>query len=436
MIVAGFAVGLVPALSATGARMHDTLRSDSRVSTASRRAVTARSALVAGQLALSVVLLVGAVLLIRSYQRLQQVDLGLDPAGVITFSVSVPAGRQPDPAAARRMLAAIEDRLATAPGVEAAGAASNLPLVSAGPPDIFTIEGRALPPPGAPAWSARYIMATPDMFRVLRVPLKRGRLFDRSDAVGRPLVAVINETAARMYWANEDAVGRTIRYYPLETSPSIRIVGIVGDVRSMGPNAPAPPAIYVPFEQAPRPPYEGRTVTFVVRGTRDPIALVPSLRAAVASIDAGLPLANVRPMSDVVWATGSQPRFTTLVMSFFAGVAFFLAALGVYGILAFTVEQRRREIGVRVALGASRRDIFRLIVGSGMALALIGVLVGIPAALLATRWMGTILSSVTSTDPLTYVAVVSMLAASALLASYVPARRASRVDPLIVLRAD
>ena len=436
VIIAGFVVGVAPALHATGMGIQDTLRADSRTATTSRRAVATRSILVAGQLALSVILLVGALLLIRSYQRLQQVDLGVEPDHVLTFDLFIPPARQLDPAAARRTLAAIEDRLAATPGVEIAGAISGLPLVSAGGADSFVIEGRAAPPPGAPAWNARYLMATPRLFRAFGIALKRGRLLAESDVAGRPLVAVINETAARLYWSDDDPIGKTIRYYPQETSPSIQIVGIVGDVRSLGASQPAPPAVYVPFAQAPRPPYEGRTMAFVVRAPGDPSDIVPSARAAVASIDPGLPLANVRPMLEVVSAAGAEPRFTTLVMSFFAGVAFLLAALGLYAILAYSVEQRVREMGVRIALGAGRPEIFRLIIGSGMGLALVGVVVGIPAALALTRLMSGMLSGVASADPATYVAVVGMLGIAAFLASYLPARRATRVDPLVALRAE
>ena len=436
VILAGFLVGFVPALHATGARMQEILRTDSRTATSSRRAVVARSALVISQLALSVILLVGALLLIRSYQRLQQVDLGIEPDHALTFSVFIPPGRERDPAAVRRRLAAIEDQLAATPGVEVAGAISALPLVWAGPPDDFVIEGRPAPMPGAPAWNARYLMATPRMFGALGISLKRGRLLAEGDVVGRPFVAVINETTARLYWSGDDPIGKTIRYYPQETSHPIEIVGIVGDVRSIGVSEPAPPVVYVPLAQAPRPSYEGRSMTFIVRVPGNPTAITASARAAVAAIDSGLPLADVQPMSEIVSEASGQPRFTTLVMSFFASIAFFLAALGLYGILAYSVEQRVREIGVRVALGADKREIFRLIIGNGMRLALVGAAVGVLAALALTRLMVGMLSGLTSTDPLTYITVVGMLVISALLASYLPARRATRVDPIVALRAE
>ena len=436
VIIAGFLIGFMPALHATGVRLQQILRTDSRTSTSSRRTVTARSVLVISQLALSVILLVGALLLIRSYQKLQQVDLGIEPDQTLTFSVFIPEGREGDAAAARRKLAAIEDQLAATPGVEVAGAISNLPLESAGAADNFVIEGRPEPPPGSPQWNARYLMATPRMFRALGISLKRGRLLEEGDVTGRPFVAVINETAARLYWSGDDPIGKTIRYYPQETNQSIQIVGIVGDVRSLGASEPAPPAVYVPLAQAPRAPYEGRALTFIVRTSGNPTALTASARAAAASIDAGLPLANVRPMSEIVSEASGQPRFTTLVMSFFAIIAFFLAALGLYGILAYSVEQRTREIGVRVALGANKREIFRLIIGNGMRLALVGTAIGVPSALALTRLMGGMLLGITSADPLTYIAVVGMLLISALLASYLPARRATRVDPIVALRAE
>jgi len=436
VIVAGFVVGFVPALHATGVRMQEILRTDSRTATSSRRAVAARSALVISQLALSVILLVGALLLIRSFQRLQQVDLGIKPDHALTFAVTIPRARQDD-AAARRTLEAIEDRLAATPGVEIAGAISVLPLASAEPLWAFNIEGRPQPSPGETSWQARYLTATPQVFHALGIPLKRGRLLAKSDVREGPSVAVINETAAHLFWPGADPIGRTICYFWQIPNPSIQIVGIVGDVRSHGASEPAPPVVYVPLAQSWKlPAYMGRFSTFVIRTRGNPADIAASARAAVASIDPGLPLADLRPLSEVVSAASGQPRFTTLVMSFFASIAVFLAALGLYGILAYSVEQRVREIGVRVALGADKREIFRLIIGVGMRLALTGVAIGVPSALTLTRLMGGMLSGVSSADPVTYIVVVGMLVISALLASYLPARRATRVDPIVALRAE
>jgi predicted permease len=434
VIAAGFAVGIVPALHATGARIQEILITDSRTATSSRRTIAARSALAISQIALSVILLAGALLLIRSFQRLQQIDLGMKPDHALTFAVTIPRARQ-DAAAAKRTLEAIEDRLTATPGVEVAGAISYLPIASVEPQWSFDIDGRPQPPPGERFWQMSYLTATPQVFPALGIQLKRGRLLAKSDVAGRPSVGVINETAARFFWPDEDPIGRTIRYGWQEPNNPIQIVGIVGDVRSQGHGRPALPAVYVPLAQSWTDP-AGRFSAFVIRTQGNPVDIAASARAAVASIDPGLPLADLRPLSEIVSAASGQPRFTTLVMSFFAIIAFFLAALGLYGILAYSVEQRVREIGVRVALGADKREIFRLIIGVGMRLALTGVAIGVPSALALTRLMGGMLSGVTSADPVTYIAVVGMLMISALLASYLPARRATRVDPIVALRAE
>jgi putative ABC transport system permease protein len=391
--------------------------------------------LVVAQLAVSVMLLVGALLLIRAYERLQQVDLGLQPDRVLTFGIVIPRAHQED-AAAKRTLETIEDRLAAMPGVESVGGMSALPLAAAGPLWAFNIEGRPEPSPGETPSSARYITVMPGAFQTLRIPLKRGRLLDERDVAERPFVAVINETAARLYWADDDPIGRTIRF---GASPreSIHIVGVVGDIRSLGPGEPAPPAVYLPLAQSgPHAAWLGRIMQFVIRTSGNPSNFAVSARSAAASVDPALPLVRLRPMAEVASAASGQPRFTTLVMSVFAGVAFLLAALGLYGILAYGVEQRIREIGVRVALGASRGEVLRLVIGHGMKLTLIGAMVGVPAALIVTRLMGGVLPGVTRADPVTYAAVLALLAASAFMASYLPARRATLVDPSVALRSD
>jgi predicted permease len=435
VLLVGMAVGLAPALQATGIRLQDALRSDSRTASSSRRAVVTRSVLVVAQLAVSVMLLVGALLLIRAYERLQQVDLGLQPDRVLTFGIVIPRTHQED-AAAKRTLETIEDRLAALPGAESVGGMSALPLAAAGPLWAFSLEGRPAPSPGERPWSARYLTVMPGVFQTLRIPLKRGRLLDERDVAERPLVAVINESAARLYWADDDPIGRTIRFNASPREP-LQIVGVVGDVRSLGPGEPAPPAVYLPLAQSgPAAAWLGRIMQFVVRTSGNPADLAVSARAAVSSVDPALPLVGLRPMAEVASAASGQPRFTTLVMSVFAGVAFFLAALGLYGILAYSVEQRIREIGVRVALGASRGEVLRLVIGHGMRLTVIGAMVGVPAALVVTRLIGSVLPGVTGVDPVVYGGVVAVLAASAFVASYLPARRATQVDPLVALRSE
>src|SRR5262245_18287484 len=435
VLLVGMAIGFVPALQATGTHLQDTLRTDSRTASSSRRAVFARSVLVVAQLAVSVMLLVGALLLIRAYERLQQVDLGLQSDRVLTFEIVIPRAHQQD-AAAKRTLETIGDRLAALPGVDRVGGTWALPLVSTGSSWGFSVEGRPASSQGESQANASSLIVMPGVFEVLRIPLKRGRLLDERDVAERPFVAVINETAARLYWAGDDPIGSAFRF-GFRPRDVIHIVGVVGDVRSLGPSEAAPPTVYLPLAQSPAlPAYIGRFMTFVVRTSKNPMDLAASARAAVASVDAGLPPVRLRPMTVVVSAASGQPRFTTLVMSAFAGAALLLAVLGLYGILAYGVEQRTREIGVRVALGAGRREVLRLVISHGMRLTVIGAMVGVPAAVIVTHLISDMLPGVANADPVTYAAVVVLLAASAFMASYVPARRATQVDPLVALRSD
>jgi predicted permease len=435
VLLVGMAIGFVPALQATGTQLQDTLRMASRTASSSRRPVFARSVLVVAQLAVSVMLLVGALLLIRGYARLQQVDLGLEADRVLTFEIVIPRAHQED-AAAKRTLETIGARLAALPGVESVGGTWALPLASTGSNWGFSIEGRPALPKGESQANASSLIVMPGVFEALRIPLKRGRLLDERDVAERPFVAVINETAARLYWSGDDPIGSAFRF-GFRPRDVIRIVGVVGDVRSAGPSEAAPPTVYLPLAQSPPlPAYMGRFMTFVVRTSGNPMELATAARTTVASVDAGLPPVRLRPMAVVVSAASGQPRFTTLVMSAFAGAALLLAVLGLYGILAYGVEQRTREIGVRLALGAGRGEVLRLVIGHGMKLTLIGAVVGVPAALAVARLIGGMLPGITNADPLIYVAVVLLLAASAFMASYVPARRATRVDPLVALRSD
>jgi predicted permease len=433
-IVAGTAFGLVPAIQ-TARADHDALRADGRTATARRSSVRLQSVLVVSEVALSVILVTGAILLLRSYIGLRQVDPGFDSNGVQTFRLFTPSATYPTRGHVQRFYATLRERLAGLPGVVSVGAISNLPLQSAGPPDDFLIEGAPAPSSGEPARNARYLMVTPGALETLRVPLRRGRLISEQDALGQPLVAVINEAAARTYWPSDDPIGRRIRYHG-DNQPWITVVGIVGDVRSMGLDRPAPPAIYVPLAQSPRPHYEGRAMTVCVRSHITAAALVPSLRDTVRNLDSALPLANVLSMTAVIERAADQPRFAAFLMAFFACSALALGAIGIYGVLAYAVERRRMEIGVRIALGADRGRIYRLVIARGLRLAALGVFCGLVMAQGVTRTLSGLLYGVSPTHALTFTAVPLILVTVALIACAIPAWRATRVDPVLALRGE
>ena len=432
-VLTGVAFGLLPAFQGSGLRLQEALKAEGRSSMGHRTSTRIRRALVVAEVALSLMLVVGAMLLVRSYVELRRLNLGFEPAGVLTFGVEPTQAGYPDPGQVRQFFAELHARLAALRGVESVGEISNLPLVSAGPADNFIIEGRPLPEGDQPGWNARYLIVGPGAFETLRMRLRRGRLLEEGDVAGRQLVAVINETAARSYWPNEDAVGRRIRYG--EDGPWITIVGVVADVRSLSLAEAAPPAIYVAHAQAARPTYPGRFMTVVLRARGDPQVLVPAARAAVAELDPTLPLADVRSMQQIVDLAAGGPRFTMTLMMAFAALGLLLGALGIYGVLAYAVQRRLQEIGVRVALGASSRDVLRLVVGQGMALAACGVVVGSVAAFGLTRFLSSLLFGVGATDPLSFATVALVLLTVSFAASWLPARRAVAVDPMTALRA-
>ncbi|MGH9379784.1 MAG: ABC transporter permease [Thermoanaerobaculia bacterium] len=434
-IVAAFAFGFLPAFQSTAVGALAISRSGDRSVSAGR--IAARRGLVVAEVALSLLLVAGATLLVRSYQELRSVDVGLRADGVLTFGLFAPEEEYPELAQVRRLHAELQERLRSAPGIRAAGAISNLPLWSEGPADDFTIEGRPLPSPGEPQWNARYLVLTAGTFETLGVSLRRGRRFDERDVDGSPLVAIVNEAAARAYWPGDDPLGRRIRYHGVDDQPWLTIVGVVGDVRQLGPAEPAPPIVYVPHAQPSRLnfPY-GRFMTVVVRGDSGPEDLVGTVRGVVRGVAPSLPMADVRGMRDVVDRATGQPRFTMLLMLAFAVVALLLGVLGIYGVLAYAVEQRRREIGVRMALGATRREVTALVVRQGMSLAAVGAGIGLAGALAARRVLQGILFNVDARDPVTLAAVTLALLGVSFLACYLPARRAARVDPMIALRTE
>jgi putative ABC transport system permease protein len=429
-ILTGILFGLAPALKSSEAGLRGSLQEGGRGATTGPRARLTRNLLVVTEVALALVLLVGAGLLIKSFARLQRVDLGLDPSGVLTLFSAVPEVRYAEPPQRAEFYRQALERVASLPGVQVAGATTSLPLDGKGSELTFVIEGRPVPPPGQEPDSG-YHQVSPDFFRALGIPLLQGRFFTEGDARGATGVAIINDTMARRHWPGEDPLGRRISFGTNERNEPewLSIVGVVGDVRYEGLHAEVTPDVYVSYLQAP-----SRAMTLVVRAVIDPASLASAVRREVQSIDPEVPLHHVRTMREVLSDSIATRRFNMILLASFAAVAALLAAVGLYGVMAYSVTQRTHEIGVRMALGARRRDVLRMVVGQGMALALIGVVLGLGIALATTRVLRNLLFGVTVTDAGTFAGVALLLASVALLACYVPARRATKVEPMIALR--
>ena len=390
-----------------------------------------RSLLVVAEVALSIVLLAGAGLLVRSFVGLMQVDPGYDPANVITAQVSPPRTKYQDPDARRAFVTQLQERIAAIPGVRASGLTNRLPLTRGNMILSFGIEGRPRPADPQAVPRAGLSVVSPGYPQAMGLTLRAGRLFTRTDRAGTPPVALVNESLAREYFP-QGAVGGRLQMFG--DSP-IQIVGVVGDVRYTGLDAAPQPEIYLLLDQLPPdgPGAIGRT-SIVVRSAGDPLAVVPFLRSAVLDVDPDLPLDDVQTMAARLSSSVAGPRFYALLFGLFALIALGLAVVGIYGVLSYSVAQRSREIGVRMALGAEARDVLRLVVGQGLGLTLAGIVVGLAGAVAATRFLRTLLFGVSANDPATYLAAMALLTVVALGACWIPARRAVRVDPMTALR--
>ena len=427
-LLTGLAFGLVPALQASKADLGESLKEGGRGSSGGRSRV--RSALVVAEVALSLLLLAGAGLLVKSFARLQAVSPGFDSGGVLTARVSLPGARYKEPAQKAEFFKALTERLAALPGVEAAGATISLPL---GGSNLSVWRG--LIPEGRPATpeaseAAAYAVVTPGYFRTMRVPLRSGRVFDERDDANAPKVLVINETLARKVFPGQDAVGRHIHIWRDEEFPR-RVVGVVGDTKHASLDEDDAPQMYVPHAQDAG--WGGLSVAVRTRGG-DPSALTPALREEVRALDRQLPVYDVKTAGKVLADSTAYRRVTMFLMAGFAAAALLLAGVGLYGVLSYAVAQRTHEIGIRMALGAQGRDVLRLVVRQGMLLTLAGLGLGLGAALLLTRLMEGLLYGVSAADPAVYALVSLLLGAVALLACLVPARRATKVDPMVALR--
>jgi putative ABC transport system permease protein len=381
------------------------------------------------QVALALVLLVGAGLLIRSFARLQSVDPGFDPENLLTMRVDLPATKYKEDAQIVSFYRQATERLAALPGVRSATAINYLPFYSGlGARTGFAIEGRPAPRPGEePSTDVR--VTDENYFRTLNIPVIRGRTFTPQEAAEKRPVVVISETLARRHFPGEDPVGKRIAVEMEPNPPMCEIIGVVGDVRYDKLDGELYPMVYETPAQLTYP-----AMTFVVRTQGDPLALAAAARREVQAIDSDLPLADVRTLRSWMGESVARTRFGTLLLTVFAAVALLLAAVGIYGVMSYSVAQRTHEIGIRMAMGAQRRDVVRLVVGQGLLLTAVGVALGAAGAFGLTRLMTGLLYGVTATDPATFGVVALVLSAAALLACYLPARRAAKVDPMVALR--
>ena len=428
--------GLVPALRATSIPPAEATRSQGRGAAGQSRAGLMR-ALVVAQVALSVTLVAGAGMLLRSYENLRAANLGFDADGVYTVSQALPASAYPDAAGIRAFYASLIERVAALPSVRSVGATSSLPLTGGtGPRDDFVIEGRPDAAPGEQQPNAGFVQITPGYFETLRIPLLAGRGIEPGDVRDAPWVAVINDAAAKRYWANEDPVGKRLHFHAAGDEKWITIVGVVANTRVNGARADPEPQLFVPHAQAPRDTYPGRLMTIVVRAAGDPAPVAAAVRDAIRAADRSLPLIGGQLMTDVVSASVGQPRFTSQIVLFFASAALLLGALGIHGVLSYVVAQRVGELGVRVALGARPGAVLRFVLRQGMGLAAIGVVIGVGATLALAQLLRSLLFAVRPVDAISVAAAVALLAVAALLACLGPARRAARIDPIAALRAE
>ncbi len=431
-LVTAAVFGLAPALQGTAADPAEALRADGRGASTGRARHRFRVVLVVSEVALAVVLLVGAGLALRSLVRLTAVDPGFDAGGQLTFSVVLSPRRYGDAPSMAAAVQRLSDQLASTPGVLQAGATTHLPLSGQNMENGFDVEGLVLPGPGdVPVAGMRGVQG--EYLAALGARLKSGRVFTPADRAGSQPVAIVNEAFARRYFPGQSPLGRRVREGG--AAAMREVVGVIADVKHSGPAQEARPEVSLPYAQL-EPDFMttwSRGVYFVVRGTVPASSLASAVRAQVASVDADMSLNQLQPMAALASDAVAEPRFRTLLLGLFAGLAITLASIGVFGVLSYFVTQRTREIGIRVALGATSRDILRMIVGRGLALAGVGLALGLLAAIPLTRSMQTLLFEVKPLDVPTLAVVVIGLALVAGLASYLPARRALQIEPMTAL---
>jgi putative ABC transport system permease protein len=426
---------LAPAVRAMRIDLTDSLKDGGQSASSGGARQRFRNSLVVVQMAFAVLLLVGAGLMLRSLWSLQRIPIGFDPSNVLTMRVSLPAASYASPEQVIGFYERLIDRVRTLPGVRTAGAARLLPLGSTIGDFGLTVEGY-VPPPGTGA-KGDWQIVTDGYLEAMGERLVRGRSITPADTSDGQLVALVNEELARRYFAGRDPLGGRFKIGGGPSRPWVTVVGIVADVRHNGITEVIKEKFYVPHRQWHKSVGNPiRSMALVVKTSTDPMGLVGPIRREVRSLDTNLPVANVQTMSEVVGATLSSPRFTGLLLVAFAGIALALSAIGIYGVLSYLVSRRTREIGIRLAIGAGRGQVLRMVLGNGLMLALAGVALGLALALVGARFMRTMLYGIGPADPVTFAAVGVTLSLVAVLSSLVPAWRATRVNPVVALKAE
>ena len=425
-VVSGIVFGLAPALQVSKPNLNDSLKEGTRGTTSSSHRL--RSSLVVFEVALSLVLLVGAGLLTRSFLSLLKTDPGFNPDHVLTMNLVLPGAKYKDDASRAAFYNDLVQRVKAQPGVQSAAFVNYLPLGGSNSSDGYLIEGEPEPAPGQ-EHEGRYRVATPDYFHTMEIPIVRGRAFTEQDKAGATAVVIVNETLARQHWPGQDPIGKRIRFYgPPERAGWMQIVGVVKDVKHEL-NIPVTPEYYLPHAQD-----SWNAMVLVARTSVEPSSLAGALRQQVWAIDKDQPVFDVKTMQEVRSSSVALYSFSSVMLAIFAGVALVLAAVGIYGVMAFAVTQRTQEIGIRMALGARTADVLKLVVNHGMKLAVLGIVIGLVGSWALTRFIEKLLVGVQATDLLTFSIVSLCLLVAAFVACYLPARRATKVDPLVALR--
>jgi putative ABC transport system permease protein len=427
-VITGLVFGMAPAWKVSSADMNETLKENGR-GTATPGQHRLRNSLVIAEISLALILLVGAGLLLRSFFRVIEADSGVRTAGVLAVNIPLPDSRYAQPETKVAFIEPLLEKLKAVPGVRSA--AITFPLFG-GNQNSFNVEGRPEPPPGQRP-STDVTRVTPDYFRTMGLRVIEGRTVEAADRADTPPVCVIDETFAKTYWPGESAIGKRVKFGNLNDpgTPWMQIVGIVGHVKNYGVDQPSRVEIYLPYYQRP-----ANSPTIVVETAGDPASLTPGVREAVKSLDPALPIFAARTLNEVVASQMAPRRLAVLLISVFSGVALLLAAIGIYGVMSYAVTLRTQEIGIRMALGAGRDDISRMVLRFGVRMSLMGVTVGLLAALALARTITGLLFQTSAADPPTFSLVPLVLMGVALAACYVPARRATRVDPLVALRTE